>query len=153
MLPCRAWTASLAQRLHGADRWDDAPRTEAATAPDLPSRTPPKIRPRSALDLRDSTPDQRIQEPNMRNTRPLCTVDPCFIPKRHLDSCEDRDPCRGCLPGLAADGLRLCTHHADRIARDALTLAARHRQLALGLAGTGQPGERTSGGNRSEERR
>jgi hypothetical protein len=85
----------------------------------------------------------------MRNTRPLCTVDPCFIPKRHVDSCEARDTCHGCLPGLAADGLRLCTHHADRIGRDVLTLAARHRQLALNLAGTGQPGERTSGGNKN----
>ncbi len=86
----------------------------------------------------------------MRNPRPLCTVEPCFIPKRHLDSCETRDTCNGCLPGLAADGLRLCTHHADRIGRDILTLAARHRQLALGLAGTGQAGgERTSGGEKN----
>lgn len=85
----------------------------------------------------------------MRNPRPLCTVDPCVIPKRHVDSCGTRDTCKGCLPGLAADGLRICQHHAGRIASDVLTLAARHRQLGLTLAGTGQPGERTSGGNRN----
>ncbi|MER7280399.1 hypothetical protein ABT369_38780 [Dactylosporangium sp. NPDC000244] len=86
----------------------------------------------------------------MPNPRPLCAVDPCTIPNRHLDSCEQRDTCKGCLPGLAADGLLLCTHHARRIGRDALTLAARHRQLALVLAGTGQPGgERTTGGDRN----
>jgi hypothetical protein len=85
----------------------------------------------------------------MRNPRPLCTVDPCIIPKRHLDSCDTTD-CKGCLPGLAADGLRLCTHHATRIGRDVLTLAARHRHLALALAGTGQGGgERTSGGDKN----
>lgn len=86
----------------------------------------------------------------MRNTRPLCAVDPCMIPKRHLDSCEDHSTCRGCLPGLAADGLRICTHHAQRLAPDVLTLAARHRHLGLTLAGSGQPGgERTSGGDRN----
>jgi len=85
----------------------------------------------------------------MRNTRPLCDVDPCTIPNRHLDSCEDHTKCGGCLPGLAADGLRICTHHARRVGVDTLILAARHRQLSLTLAGTGQPGERTSGGNRN----
>jgi hypothetical protein len=86
----------------------------------------------------------------MPNPRPLCAVEPCTIPKRHLDSCEDRDTCKGCLPGLAADGLRLCTHHTRRLAPDLLVLAARHRQLALTLAGTGQPGgERTSGGDKN----
>lgn len=86
----------------------------------------------------------------MRNSRPLCAVDPCTIPKRHLDDCDDHSTCKGCLPGLAADGLRLCTHHTRRLAPDLLTLAARHRQLALALAGTGQPGgERTSGGDKN----
>ncbi|GAA2346817.1 hypothetical protein [Dactylosporangium salmoneum] len=86
----------------------------------------------------------------MRNPRPLCAVDPCFIPNRHVESCDDRAKCGGCLPGLAADGLNLCTHHARRIGPDVLTLAARHRQLGLALAGTGQPGgERTSGGDKN----
>jgi hypothetical protein len=86
----------------------------------------------------------------MHNPRPLCAVEPCTIPKRHLDSCDNPSECRGCLPGLAADGLRLCTHHNRRLGRDLLILAARHRQLALTLAGTGQPGgERTSGGDRN----
>jgi hypothetical protein len=86
----------------------------------------------------------------MPNPRPLCAVDPCTIPKRHLDSCEDHTACKGCLPGLAADGLRICTHHAGRIGPDVLTLAARHRHLGLALAGTGQAGgERTSGGDRN----
>lgn len=85
----------------------------------------------------------------MHNPRPLCAVDPCVIPKRHLDSCEDRPECGGCLPGLAADGLRICAHHARRLGADILTLAARHRQLGLVLTGTGQPGERTSGGNKN----
>lgn len=85
----------------------------------------------------------------MRNTRPLCAVNPCAIPTRHLDDCADPSKCGGCLPGLAADGLRLCRHHTRMLGVDILTLAARHRQLALALTGTGQPGERTSGGNRN----
>src|SRR5690349_20382676 len=86
----------------------------------------------------------------MPNPRPLCDVDPCHIPNRHLDSCDNREKCGGCLPGLAADGLRICAHHARRIGPDLLILAARHRQLGLVLAGTGQPGgERTSGGDKN----
>lgn len=84
-----------------------------------------------------------------RHTRPVCAVQPCHIPNRHLDHCETPHECRGCLPGLAADGLDICTHHLRRLGRDILTVAARHRQLGLVLAGTGQPGERTSGGNRN----
>jgi hypothetical protein len=86
----------------------------------------------------------------MPNPRPLCAVEPCVIPKRHLDSCDEREKCHGCLPGLAADGLRLCTHHTRRLAPDLLVLAARHRQLALALTGRGQPGgERTTGGDKN----
>jgi hypothetical protein len=86
----------------------------------------------------------------MRNTRPLCAVNPCHIPKRHLGDCGDTSKCPGCLPGLAADGLRLCNHHTRRLGPDLLVLAARHRQLGLVLAGTGQGGgERTSGGDKN----
>ncbi|GAA0719991.1 hypothetical protein Drose_06275 [Dactylosporangium roseum] len=85
----------------------------------------------------------------MRNPRPLCAVTACTIPNRHTDTCPDRTKCHGCLPGLAADGLKLCTHHTRCIGIDTLTIAARHRQLALALHRTGQPGERTTGGNRN----
>lgn len=85
----------------------------------------------------------------MHNPRPMCAVETCNIPNRHVDDDHDHSACRGCLPGLAADGLRLCTHHTHRLGPDLLILAARYRQLALTLAGAGQSGERTSGGNRN----
>lgn len=85
----------------------------------------------------------------MHNPRPLCAAETCNIPNRHVDDDHDHSACRGCLPGLAADGLRLCTHHTHRLGPDLLILAARHRQLGLTLAGTGQSGERTSGGNKN----
>jgi hypothetical protein len=74
----------------------------------------------------------------------LCVADPCTVPGRHQTACPGED-CRGCLPGLAADGRYLCGHHERRLGSDVAELPALYDALALRLAATGMGGERTSG--------
>jgi hypothetical protein len=68
----------------------------------------------------------------------------CAIPTRHLDSCDAPD-CRGCLPGRAADGLILCTHHTRLIPQLALNMAKLYPLLGYRLLPGGASTERTSG--------
>lgn len=67
----------------------------------------------------------------------LCVVPSCFIPRRHVQTCENED-CAGCLPGLAADGLLICHHHHDRAKRDLGRLPGLDRDLtkAVAISGT-----------------
>lgn len=82
-----------------------------------------------------------------RNQRPRCATN-CTIPRRHLDDCND-DKCRGCLPGLAADGLMLCQHHADRIPSDAQKAAEIYDAVLDRLSGgSHEEHEKTSGGEK-----
>ena len=76
--------------------------------------------------------------------QPLCVGFHCRAFGWHSPECVDGD-CRGCLPRLAADGLRLCGVHRDRIAEDAIAAAVLYDELALVLAASDRPGERTSG--------
>lgn len=81
----------------------------------------------------------------------LCVRVGCALPRRHRDGCSNRenddhgpDACGGCAPAQAADGLILCTLHADQIPEDALTCARLHTDLELQLRRQGR-GEHTSG--------
>lgn len=77
-------------------------------------------------------------------TASLCISPRCKARGYHQRDCDDAD-CGGCLPRLAADGLRLCHFHTRRIADDSRRAAELHDELALRLTGAGLPGERTSG--------
>jgi hypothetical protein len=76
-------------------------------------------------------------------TNLACAAPRCALLRRHKDTCQ-QDECRGCLPALAQDGLRLCPLHTTRIATDAVRIAELDTEIeqVLGLAGRG--GERTS---------
>ena len=76
-----------------------------------------------------------------RPTTP-CVAEDCAIPGRHATACEDHEACRGCLPRLAAAGIRLCDMH-ERIGREHLAaLAGMHHELSLSstlcASGTGE---------------
>lgn len=73
----------------------------------------------------------------------LCLLSTCRIPGRHRDGCTG--DCGGCLPALAADGLRLCTLHAARIGQHAVQLAELYDELALRLVAATSSGEPVSG--------
>ncbi|MEU1240061.1 hypothetical protein ABZ388_06850 [Micromonospora parva] len=74
----------------------------------------------------------------------LCVVAHCGIPRQHTDECPDPDTCRGCLPRLAADGLRLCEVDTRRIAEDARTAAVLYEDLGLRLMPGGRGGEKVA---------
>ncbi|MEU7972174.1 hypothetical protein AB0B48_09030 [Micromonospora sp. NPDC049089] len=74
----------------------------------------------------------------------LCVAAHCGIPHHHTDDCPDPEACRGCLPRLAADGLRLCEVDTRRIAEDARTAARLHDDLALRLMPGGRGGEKVA---------
>lgn len=74
-----------------------------------------------------------------------CARKDCAIPGRHKTEHQPDHVCRGCLPALAQDGLRLCPLHTSRIATDALRCAELDGEIQLVLAATDRPGERTSG--------
>ncbi|HEX5995977.1 MAG TPA: hypothetical protein VFY84_12615 [Jiangellales bacterium] len=78
------------------------------------------------------------------STRPLCIAPRCRSIGYHLGDCAS-EQCRGCQPRLAADGLRLCVVHTRAIGDDAYRAAEVHAELALVLAASDRPGERTSG--------
>ncbi|WP_030487280.1 hypothetical protein [Micromonospora chokoriensis] len=73
----------------------------------------------------------------------LCVAAHCGMPHHHTDDCTDPD-CHGCLPRLAADGLRLCEVDTRRLAEDARTAAVLYDDLALTLMPGGRGGERVS---------
>lgn len=64
----------------------------------------------------------------------LCINDTCRIPGRHDTGCDD-EQCGGCLKALAADGLRLCWHHTNRLGPDAVEAATLWTELGLALIG------------------
>lgn len=79
----------------------------------------------------------------------LCVRDSCSLPRRHQTGCDNaenikEDGCQGCLPAQAADGLKLCSLHTERIGEDALLCARLHTDLELQLRRQGC-GEVTSG--------
>jgi hypothetical protein len=84
-------------------------------------------------------------------TRLLCAAARCAIPRRHRDGC-DNEQCRGCLPGYAADGLRLCGHHVERISGDASKAAEMHAELELVLRPSGGGGRTGKPGSASPPR-
>lgn len=73
----------------------------------------------------------------------LCVAAHCGIPHHHTDDCTDPG-CRGCLPRLVADGLRLCEVDTRRLAEDAHTAARLHDDLALRLMPGGRGGEKVA---------
>lgn len=73
----------------------------------------------------------------------LCDGD-CGMRGRHSPDCEG-DECRGCLRRPAADGLRLCEVHTERIGEDAQVAAELYRDLCLMMIRQGGVNERTSG--------
>jgi hypothetical protein len=77
-------------------------------------------------------------------TQLACASSRCAIPGRHKPDC-DTDTCKGCLPALAQDGLRLCRLHTTRIATDAIRIAELDHEIELILTASGQAGERTTG--------
>jgi hypothetical protein len=79
----------------------------------------------------------------IRTAASLCEGD-CAIRGRHVPDCAE-DECRGCQPRSAADGLRLCVVHTERIAEDAHEASKLYGDLALVLIRRGADGERTSG--------
>ncbi len=74
----------------------------------------------------------------------LCVAAHCRILERHAPDCPG--DCRGCLPRLAADGLRLCAVHTEAIGTDAIRAGQLHGELELALAGSGGGGPKVSGG-------
>lgn len=74
----------------------------------------------------------------------LCAVATCRIPGRHNPGCT-QDTCPGCLVATAADGLRLCRHHADRLTTDLTQAAHLHHELELVLAHADGRGEHVTG--------
>jgi len=74
-------------------------------------------------------------------TRLLCASPRCAIPRRHTDSCPG-NPCRGCLPGWAADGLRLCPVDVRRLGENPVKLGELYGELELVLRGTERGGGR-----------
>ncbi|MFD6770610.1 hypothetical protein ACFWC6_30805 [Micromonospora chalcea] len=74
----------------------------------------------------------------------LCVAEHCYTPRQHGPACPGGD-CRGCLPRLAADGLRLCEVDVRRLAEDARTAAVLHEDLALTLIRRGRGGEKVAG--------
>lgn len=78
------------------------------------------------------------------SNRPLCERPGCFSRGYHWDSCAT-DGCLGCQPRLALDGKRLCRRDEESIATDARVAARLRAELERVLAGSGQPGEKTSG--------
>lgn len=89
-------------------------------------------------------------------TRPFCVAPRCRSHgyhwpdcNRHRENCNEMTRCEGCCAGcqprLAADGLRLCHYHRERIAEDAVAAAELHAELALALTAPDVAGERTSG--------
>lgn len=76
---------------------------------------------------------------------PLCEAT-CAMRGRHVPDCPDPDTCRGCQPRQAADGLRVCDVHAERIAEDARQAPVLYADLGLVLIRRAtRGGEPTSG--------
>jgi len=73
----------------------------------------------------------------------LCLADHCGIPTQHGEHCPG-DGCRGCLPRVAANGLRLCDVDTRRLAEDARTAAGLYEDLSLVLIRRGRGSERVS---------
>lgn len=82
----------------------------------------------------------------------LCAIPGCRINGRHLPSCDadERNPCPGCLPRLAEDGLCCDTHvrwteealaEIQRLAPDAEAVARGEVRRGSG-GGSGKPGSR-----------
>lgn len=78
-------------------------------------------------------------------THLLCPAADCSPRGQHAADCTDGN-CRGCLTRMAADGLRLCLVHTDKIGTDAIEAGRLHGELALVLVGAGRGGPRVSGG-------
>lgn len=75
-------------------------------------------------------------------TQLLCVSPRCAIPRRHRDDCTG--DCRGCLPGWAADGLRLCAVCLTRLGDNAVKAAELYDELELMLKTTGAGGRSSS---------
>lgn len=69
----------------------------------------------------------------------LCASPRCKPPTRHKPDCvgDPQNPCRGCLPAQAADGLRLCWHCTARLGEHARAAAELWSELGLVLVGGG----------------
>lgn len=76
--------------------------------------------------------------------RPHCTSPRCSARGYHWPDCQNGE-CNGCQPRLAADGLNLCGPHRDWLPQDATKAAELYVELTSVLAGSGHPGEKTSG--------
>lgn len=81
----------------------------------------------------------------MRASEAMSCEATCAMHGRHTFGCVDHDACRGCLPRLAVDGLRLCPVHVERISEDAVDAPILYDDLALVLVRRGKDGEKTSG--------
>lgn len=77
-------------------------------------------------------------------TTVLCARAGCVHRGHHAGGCAD-DRCAGCQPWPAADGLRLCQHHAGRIGPDAVALGELYDELGYVLMPSGSGGERVGG--------
>lgn len=75
----------------------------------------------------------------------LCTATGCRIIGMHQPDCAG-EGCRGCVPNMAGDGLRVCYGHADSIGSNAVTAATLWSELALNLVPSGS-GEGGRGSN------
>lgn len=63
-----------------------------------------------------------------------CGNPDCGLPGQHVQDCQAPDDCRGCLPALAADGLRLCPWHTGLIPDDVIESATRYAAMADHMA-------------------
>lgn len=73
----------------------------------------------------------------------LCVSPRCKPPTRHKPDCvgDPQEPCRGCLPARAHDGLRLCWHCTERLGKNAVEAAELWSELGLALVGGGSGDE------------
>lgn len=73
----------------------------------------------------------------------LCASPRCKPPTRHKPDCvqDPQQPCRGCLPARAADGLRLCQWETDRLAVHPPEAATLWIELGLSLVGGSGAGD------------
>lgn len=69
----------------------------------------------------------------------LCASPRCKPPTRHKPDCvgDPQNPCRGCLPARAADGLRLCWFETERLGQHPVEAAQLRTELGLVLVSAG----------------
>lgn len=81
----------------------------------------------------------------MRAVTPSLCEAACAARGRHAPDCPDPDECPGCLRRLAADGVRLCEVHTERLIEDLIEAPRLYADLGAVLVHATPGGERAAG--------